>query len=101
LLFGVFSAAPSASLFAQAGQQSEQKRSVSGTVTSIGSDAMSFSMEVDEAGNKRTMQFTVNQETQIQGQVGVGTMATVEYQPSEGGQGQNVALNVTPRAARP
>jgi hypothetical protein len=89
---------PWTSLFAQAGQQSEQKRSVSGTVTSIGSDAMSFSMEVDEAGSKRTMQFVVNQDTQIQGQVGVGTTATVEYQPSNGGQ--NVALNVTPRGGR-
>lgn len=93
ILLGVSPRAHSLSLQSQSGQQSEQAKSVSGKVTAIGDSGHSFSMEVNEGGSKHTMEFVVDKNTQIQGRVTVGATATVEYQPSEGGQ--NVALSIT------
>ena len=82
----------------QAGKQTQQaSKTVSGKVTSIGNSGLSFAMEVDEGGNKRTMQFVVDKKTQVQGTVKAGTMVTVEYQPTEGGQ--NLALIVTAQSS--
>jgi hypothetical protein len=80
-------------------QEAGQRQSVTGTVTSIGNDAKSFSMDVDQAGDTKTLQFVVNESTQIQGQVGVGTSVTVEYRPN--GDGQNTALSVAPQGSQP
>ncbi len=41
------------------------------------------------------MQFVVNKSTQVQGQVKVGTLVAVDYQPIE--SGQNLAVNITVR----
>ena len=79
------------------GKQSEQAtKSVSGKVTSIGNSGTSFALEV-EGSNKQTMQFVVNKSTQLQGgQVKVGTLVAVEYQPAEGGQ--NLAVTIAVRS---
>ena len=82
----------------QSGQESEQAKSVAGKVTAIGTDQRSFSMEVDEGGSKRTMQFVVDGNTQVQGRVGAGTTATVQYQPSQ--DGKNLALSITPQSSQ-
>jgi hypothetical protein len=76
------------------GQQSQQAtKQVSGKVTSIGDAGKSFSMEVNEGTGKKTMQFAVDKNTQVQGQVKAGTMVVVEYQPTDGGQ--FLAVSVT------
>ena len=82
----------------QSGQQSEQAKSVAGKVTAIGTDQRSFSMEVDEGGSKHTMQFVLDGNTQVQGRVGAGTTATVQYQPSQ--DGKNLALSITPQTSQ-
>jgi hypothetical protein len=74
-------------------QQNQQEQTVTGKVTSIGSDRRSFSLEVDNGGSKKTMQFVLDNKTQVQGRVTEGTMAKVEYQPMEGGK--NLAIVVT------
>ncbi len=74
-------------------QQNQQEQTVTGKVTSIGSDRRSFSLEVDDGGSKKTMQFVLDNKTQVQGRVTEGTMAKVEYQPMEGGK--NLAIVVT------
>src|SRR5215469_4023454 len=82
----------------QSGKQTQQaSKTVSGKVTSIGNSGLSFAVEVDEGGNKRTMQFVVDKNTQVQGTVKAGTTVTVEYQPTEGGQ--NLALSVTAQSS--
>jgi hypothetical protein len=76
------------------GQQTKQAtKSVSGKVTSIGDAGKSFSMEVNDGTGKKTMQFSVDKNTQVQGQVKAGTMVVVEYQPADGGQ--FLAVSVT------
>jgi hypothetical protein len=74
------------------GQQSEQPKSVTGKVTSVEPGGKAFSVEVNQGNNKRTMQFVVDKNTVVQGHVGAGTTATVQYQQSGG---QLVALNVS------
>jgi hypothetical protein len=64
---------------------------IAGKVTSIGTDGLSFGLEVDQDGQKQTMQFVVGNGAKIQGKVRVGTPVTVEY-AVEGGQ--NLALTV-------
>jgi hypothetical protein len=82
----------------QSGQESAQAKSVAGKVTAIGTDQKSFSMEVDEGGSKRTMQFVLDGNTQVQGRVGTGTAATVQYQPSQ--DGKNLALSIAPQSSQ-
>ena len=81
-------------------QPAAQAKTVSGTVTAIGSDRKSFSMDVKDqnAPQLKKMQFFIDQNTQVQGRVGVGTKALVQYQPAN--DGRNVALNVTPVAGQ-
>ena len=77
----------------QLGQRAPQAtRSVAGTVSSIGNGGRSFALEVNQGGTKQTVQFVVDKDTQVQGQVTVGTPVTVEYVAMAD---QNVAKNIT------
>jgi Domain of unknown function (DUF5666) len=70
----------------QQGQQSQQAtKSVNGKVTGIGDQGHSFTVDVNSGSSKQTMKFVVNNNTQVQGQVKVGTMVLVDYQPNDGG----------------
>jgi hypothetical protein len=81
----------------QSGQQSEQsKQSVTGKVTSVETGGKAFSMEVNQGNNKRTMQFVLDKNTVVQGHVGAGTTATVEYTQNGG---QFVALNISEQSS--
>ena len=73
--------------------QAEQSKQVSGKVTDIGSDRKSFSLEVNEKGSKHTMQFVVDNTTQVQGKVTTGTDVAVQYAPMS--DGKLVARNIT------
>jgi hypothetical protein len=77
------------------GKQTEPNtKSVAGKVTSIGNSGTSFAVEVD-GSQKATMEFVVNKNTQVQGQVKVGTLVAVDYQPT--GNGQNLAVSIAVR----
>jgi hypothetical protein len=77
------------------GKQSEPAtKSVAGKVTSIGNAGTSFAVEV-EGSSKQAMEFLVNKNTQVQGQVKVGTLVAVNYQPTE--SGQNLAVSIAVR----
>jgi hypothetical protein len=76
----------------QDNQQSSDAKTVSGKVASIGSDHKSFSLEVTD-GN--TMQFVLDQNTQVQGRVSTGTAATVQYQKKD--DGTLLALMIAPQ----
>ena len=82
----------------QAQKQNEQAKSASGTVTAIGADKKSFSMEVNDHDSTKPMQFVIDTNTQVQGRVGVGTKANVQYQALD--SGKNLALAVTPQAGQ-
>ncbi len=79
----------------QRGRQSEQAtKMVTGKVTSIGNGGHSFALEVNASGgDKQTMQFVVDKNAKVEGNVKVGTDVAVEYQAMEGGQ--NLALSIT------
>ena len=78
----------------QSAQQKQQEtKSVQGTVVSIGDKGRSFALETNDGGTKQTLQFVVDQETQVQGQVKVGTPVKVEYVAMAD---QNVAKTITP-----
>jgi hypothetical protein len=79
----------------QSQQQAEQTKSVSGKVASIASDKKSITLEVNNGNDKRTMQFIVNQNTQVTARVSTGSMATVQYQPAS--DNQLVALVISPQ----
>jgi hypothetical protein len=73
-------------------------KSVSGTVAAIGSGGHSFTLEVSQGANaKHTMEFVVDNNTQVQGPVKTGTSVMVEYQAMD--SGQNLAVSVTAQAA--
>jgi hypothetical protein len=76
----------------QSGQQSEQTKSVTGKVTTVETGGRAFSMEINQGNNKRTMQFVLDKNTVVQGHVGTGTIATVQYQQTGS---QFVALNIS------
>ena len=97
VLSGLTAAAnPQQSPQQQPRQQADQSRSASGKVTDIGKDKKSFSVQTtnDQENSKRTIVFVINGDTQIKGQVTVGTDVEVEYRPTPDG---NVALVITPR----
>jgi hypothetical protein len=80
------------------GQQSQEQqatKTVNGKVTGITNQGHSFTVE-SEGGNKQTMEFVVDKNTQVQGQVKVGTLVTVDYQPTQ--SGQNLCIRVSARA---
>lgn len=91
-LLGVALPARSQSATPSSQSQAEAKQ-VSGKVTDIGSDRRSFSVEVNDKGSKRTMQFVVDNTTQVQGKVTTGTDVAVQYEPMS--DGKLVARNVT------
>jgi hypothetical protein len=76
-------------------QQAEQTKSVSGKVESIASDKKSIVLEVSNGDDKHTMQFIVNQNTQVTGRVSAGSMAIIQYQPTD--DNQYVALVISPQ----
>ncbi|MGC2769227.1 MAG: hypothetical protein WB607_27245, partial [Candidatus Acidiferrum sp.] len=67
--------------------------SITGKVTTIGNQGHSFEVEVDSGGSKQTMQFVVDKNTQVVGQVKAGTMVAVDYQPTDAGQ--NLCVKVS------
>ncbi|MGB2667007.1 MAG: hypothetical protein WAK48_23595 [Candidatus Acidiferrum sp.] len=72
---------------AQQGQQSQQAaKSVTGKVTDIADNGHSFTVDTGAGESKQTMKFVVDKNTQVQGQVKVGTMVAVDYQAVDGGQ---------------
>ena len=78
-------------------QKSEQKavQSVSGKVSAIGSGGTAFTLAVD-GGESKTMDFVVDKNTKVKGQVREGTAVTVEYQAMA--NGQFLAVSVTAQA---
>ncbi len=78
----------------QNNQQAASASTVSGKVASIGSDHKSFSLEV---GGGNTMQFVLDQNTQVQGRVSTGTTATVQYQKKD--DGTLLALMIAPQGS--
>jgi hypothetical protein len=76
------------------GQQSQQAtKSVTGKVTTIANQGHSFAVEIEAGGSKQTMQFVVDKNTQVVGQVKAGTLVAVDYQPIDGGQ--NLCVKVS------
>jgi hypothetical protein len=73
----------------------QSTKSVTGKVTTIGDQGRSFAVEVDNGGNKQTMQFVVDKNTQVAGQVRAGTVVTVDYQATN--DGQNLCVRVAPQ----
>jgi hypothetical protein len=80
-------------------RQNEQAKSVNGKVTNIASDKKSFTVEVNDGNAKHNMEFVLDANTQVQGRVGVGTDATVEFQPTP--DGKNLAVSIAPRGTQP
>jgi len=83
---------------AQTASQDQSKaapKTNTGKVTTIGDQGKSFAVEVDNGGAKQTMQFVVDKNTQVAGQVKAGTLVTVDYQPMDGGQ--NLCVRVAPQ----
>jgi hypothetical protein len=80
----------------QGGQAQQQAvKSVSGKVATIGSGGSSFSLEVAGSSSKK-MDFVVDKNTQVKGQVREGSAVTVEYQAMN--NGQYLAVSVTAQA---
>jgi hypothetical protein len=79
------------------GKQSEQKtvKSVAGKVAEIETGGKAFKLAVSGESDK-TMDFVLDKNTKVQGQVKEGTPVTVEYQAME--NGQNLAVSVTAAA---
>src|SRR5579864_8256341 len=69
------------------GSQQAATKSVTGTVALIGNGGRSFTLEVSDGSNgKRTMEFVLDKNTQVQGQVQKGTPVMVEYQATNSGE---------------
>jgi hypothetical protein len=94
MVLGTSMGAYPASAQSESNQQSTDAKSVSGKVAAIGSDHKSFSLEVS-GGN--TMQFVLDEKTQVQGKVSTGTSATVQYQTTQ--DGKNLALTIAPQGS--
>jgi hypothetical protein len=77
----------------QGGESKQQAvKSVSGKISTIGSGGSSFSLEV-VGNNSKKMDFVVDKNTQVKGQVREGTAVTVEYQAMN--NGQFLAVSIT------
>jgi len=86
---------PAGAQEASAKQEQRSTKSISGKISSIGNGGHSFSLEVT-GESKNTMNFVVDKNTQVNGQVREGTTVTVEYHPDD--SGQNVAVSITAQA---
>ena len=76
-------------------QEQQATKTISGKVTTIGNGGHSFSLEVS-GENKNKMDFVVDKNTQVNGQVREGTAVTVQYQAMA--SGQNLAVSITAQA---
>lgn len=82
---------------AQENQQTQPStQKVAGTISSIGTGGTSFTLEVNNSSTKQTMQFVLDKNAKVQGNVRVGTAVTVEYEAKE--TGPNLALSVIAQA---
>jgi len=81
--------------FQEPSKQEQSTKSVSGKVANIGNGGHSFSLEVS-GENKNTMQFQVDKNTQVNGQVREGSAVTVQYRADA--NGQNLAVSITAQA---
>jgi hypothetical protein len=96
------SANPSKAGQAQSEKQTQQAtKSVAGKVAAIGSGGTSFTLDVTGGGSDKdtsgnTLNFVVNDHTQVKGQVRQGTAVTVEYQAMQ--NGQLLAVTITAQA---
>jgi hypothetical protein len=96
LLVGAPVLTPTAAQTPSQGSPTKQAtKTVTGKVTTIGDQGKSFAVEVDNGGAKQTMQFVVDKNTEVAGQVKAGTVVTVDYQPMDGGQ--NLCVRVAPQ----
>jgi hypothetical protein len=68
-------------------------QSLSGKIASIG-DA-TFSLEIAQNQDKKTVKFAVDEETKVEGKLAVGSQATVEYR-SDNGVNLAIRVVVTP-----
>jgi hypothetical protein len=95
VLIGAAARAEPGRLQSDPGKQSEPvRKSIAGKVASIGSGTP-FELQVD-GNDKQVMNFVVGKNTEVKGRVTAGTLATVEYQPGDGGR--NVAVSRTVRS---
>jgi len=98
---GLLLLAPTRGLLAEQPPQSEQQAertksmSISGKVASIASDKKSITLEVSDGNDTHTMQFIVNQNTQVTARVSTGSLATVQYQPTT--DNRYLALVISPQ----
>jgi hypothetical protein len=74
-------------------QEQQATKTISGKVTAIGNGGHSFSLEVS---GENKMDFVVDKNTQVNGQVREGTAVTVQYQAMA--SGQNLAVSITAQA---
>jgi hypothetical protein len=89
LILGAAGSTRSQSQQSQSEKQESQEatKSISGKVAAIGSGGTSFTLEVTGGGaDKNTMNFIVDKNTQVKGQVRQGTAVTVEYQAMNDGK---------------
>jgi len=77
-------------------QDQQAAKTVSGKVASIGNGGHSFSLEVNGESKGGKMDFVVDKNTQVNGQVREGTAVTVQYQAMA--NGQNLAVSITANA---
>ena len=100
-LLGLLTLGTGTAVRTASGQDPSEKRehqaskTVSGKVASIGNGGHSFSLEVNGESKSR-MDFVVDKNTQVNGQVREGTAVTVEYQALA--NGQNLAVSITANA---
>jgi len=64
-------------------QSQQETKSVTGKVTDIGDQGHSFTVSSSDG---QTLKFMVDKNTQVKGQVKVGTMVAVDYTPASDGQ---------------
>jgi hypothetical protein len=79
-------------------QEQKASKSVSGKVLKVGNSGHSLSVEVAGENKNSTefVEFVVDKNTKVNGQVKEGTAVTVEYQAME--SGQNLAVSITAQA---
>ena len=78
-------------------QEQKATKLVSGKVIKIGDRGHSLSVEVAESKNiTEFVEFVVDRNTRLNGQVREGTAVTIEYRAME--SGQNLAVSVTAQA---
>jgi hypothetical protein len=76
-------------------KQQQASKTISGKVAAIGNGGHSFSLDVN-GESKSKMDFVVDKNTQVNGQVREGTAVTVQYQAMA--NGQNLAVSITANA---